>query len=67
MTILNINNVSLWNVIFNECRIWIYARLGHKEDEQLFFDRIISCAQNAWEQGGHVLQDFAEYFFRIMF
>jgi hypothetical protein len=47
--------------------MWMYAQLGHKEDEQLFFDRIISYAKNAWKYGGHVLQDFAEDFFSYYF
>ena len=55
-------HVSLRNDVFNECRMWMYAQLGHNEDEQLFFDRIISSVKNAWECGGHVLQDFASYF-----
>ena len=36
--------------------------IGHNEDEQLFFDRIIFTAKNAWDRGGQILQDFASYF-----
>ena len=61
-TISKIKDVSLRNFVFNECRMWMYTQLGYNEDEQLFFDRIISSAKNAWERGGHVLQDFASYF-----
>lgn len=55
MTILEINDVFLRNHIFNECRMWMYTQSGYEKDEQLFFDRIISCARNAWEHGGNVL------------
>ena len=34
----------------------------HNENEQLFFDRIIPFANNAWARGDHVFQDFASYF-----
>ena len=54
--------MSLRNDVFNECRMWMYAQLGHNEDEQLFFDRIISIAKNAWDRRGQVLQNFANYF-----
>ncbi len=30
-------HVSLRNDVFNECRMWMYAQLGHNEDEQIFF------------------------------
>ena len=60
--ILKINDASLRNLVFNECRMWMYAQLEYKKDEQLFFDRVISCAKNAWEHDNHVLQDFAQYF-----
>ena len=61
-TFSKIKEVSLRNDVFNECRMWMYAQLGHNEDEQLFFDRIISIAKNAWDRRGQVLQNFANYF-----
>ena len=57
-----IKDVSLRNSVFNECQMWMYAQLGHKEDEPLFFDRIIFSAKIAWKRGDHVLQDFASFF-----
>ena len=50
------------NVEYGCTHIW-----EHKEDEQLFFDWIISCAKNAWEHHDHVLQNFAGYFFSHYF
>ena len=32
-TILKINDVFLRNLVFNECRMWMYAQLGHKKNE----------------------------------
>ena len=61
-TISKIKDVSLRSDVFNECRMWMYAQLGHNEDEQIFFDRIISTAKHAWDRGGQVLQNFANYF-----